>query len=101
MAGVLERSAEQLHELSVHLAGVHRSQAADELVRLERLYLNVAPQAPEGFSLSRPQCAAFGAKSRFGFWRYKIGALAFGRASLAARLVAAKLTSALEAVMAA
>ena len=42
MASVLERSAEQLHELSVHLAGVNRLQAADELARLERLYLRVA-----------------------------------------------------------
>ena len=42
MASVLERSAEQLHELSLHLAGVNRLQAADELARLERLYIRVA-----------------------------------------------------------
>ena len=34
MAIVFELSAEQLHELSVHLAGVNRCQAADELALL-------------------------------------------------------------------
>ena len=87
MAGVLERSAEQLHELSVHLADVNRSQAADELARLERLYLDVARKLRKVSAPSRPQCDDFGAKSRFAFCRNKIGALACGLASLAARVI--------------
>ena len=87
MAGVLERSAEQLRELSVHLAGVNRPQAADELARLERLYLDVARKLRKVSTPSRLQCDTFGGNSRFASCRNKIGALVCGLASLANRVI--------------
>jgi len=89
---MLERSAEQLHDLRVHLAGVNRPQAAEELARLERLYLDVVREIRNASMPSRVRCDGFRADSRFAVFRNNktLGPLACGLASFATRVIRRK-----------